>query len=71
MTGEFNYDEVLSLNKIRHSTIAPLYCHSINFILNITLKDMMVKDIQLHFRIGYNRVANTLEQIKRNNQPIK
>ncbi|MDA5479698.1 hypothetical protein PGS49_03355 [Yersinia intermedia] len=71
MTERFNDDEILSLSEIRHSTIDPLYCQSINFILNVALKDMTVKDIQFHFRIGYNRAANILEQVKRNNQPIK
>ncbi|HFT5242327.1 TPA: DNA translocase FtsK [Yersinia enterocolitica] len=49
----------------------PLYCQSVNFILNTALKDMTVKDIQFHFRIGYNRAANILEKIRLNNQPAK
>ncbi|CQI96478.1 DNA translocase FtsK [Yersinia frederiksenii] len=53
------------------STIDALYCQSIHFILNTALKNITVKDIQFHFRIGYNRAANILEQIRLNNQPIK
>lgn len=53
------------------SAIDPLHCKSIHFILNSALKNITVKDIQFHFRIGYNRAANILEQIKLNNQNIK
>lgn len=53
------------------STTDPLYCQSIHFILNTALKNITVKDIQFHFRIGYNRAANILEQIRLNNHPIK
>lgn len=63
-------DTINITETIKNENDAPtdlLYGQTLELIFNEGLKVVKVSTVQHHFRIGYNRAANILEEIRNSN----
>ncbi|WP_428984756.1 DNA translocase FtsK [Pantoea agglomerans] len=63
-------DTINITETIKNENDAPtdlLYGQTLELIFNEGLKVVKVSTVQHHFRIGYNRAANILEEIRSSN----
>ena len=65
---KININEIIKNENDAHTDA--LHEETLELIFNEGLKVVKVSTVQHHFRIGYNRAANILENIKKSNRNL-
>lgn len=47
-----------------------LYDKTLRLIIQVGLTEINVKNVQLHFRVGYNRAARIVERLRLENETL-